>query len=225
MGDSPNIVRVGALIADNARAEVLSALMSDRALTATELADIAGVTKQTISSHLAKLLDAGLISVAQQGRHRYFRLAGPDVAQLIESLMGMTVRIAPAHIPTGPRDPALRNARICYDHLAGELGVLAYDGMLRQQVLHEDQGSLRVTDEGREWFQRIGIDTKTLTGKRALCRACLDWSERRYHLAGALGAAFLSHIYVLGWGQRDENSRAIRFTESGEEHLRELFTR
>lgn len=224
MSEGPNIVRVAALIGDNARAEVLSALMAGRAHTATELADIAGVTKQTISSHLGKLLEVGLIEVNQQGRHRYFRLAGGDVAHLLESLMGMAARSAPSRTLFGPREPALRKARICYDHLAGELGVLAYEGLLRHRVLEREDGGLRVTAHGREWFKRIDIDTDRLAlRRRSFCRECLDWSERRHHLAGSLGAALLKRIQEMGWAHRAKESRAILFTADGEKSLRTLF--
>jgi DNA-binding transcriptional ArsR family regulator len=220
MSEGPNIVRIAALIGDNARAEVLSALMSGSALTATELADMAGVTKQTISFHLGKLLEAGLLKVEQQGRHRYFQLAGPDVAQLLESLMGMAVQSEAVRPRTGPRDPALRKARICYDHLAGELGVLAYEQMLRQGVFELRQEGPWLTQHGRLWFRRLGIDTGALAGtKRSFCRACLDWSERRHHLAGALGAALLTRIQELGWAKRAKDSRVIVFSAQGEASL------
>src|SRR4051812_1041454 len=123
MKDGPNIIGIAALIGDNARAEVLTALMSGMALTATELAEVAGVTKQTISGHLAKLVDARLLAVESQGRHRYFRLADPDVAQLLESLMSVAFRTGALRLRSSPREPAMRRARVCYDHLAGELGV------------------------------------------------------------------------------------------------------
>jgi DNA-binding transcriptional ArsR family regulator len=126
MKDGPNIAKIAALLGDTARANALTALMTDRALTATELAAIAGVTKQTMSAHLSKLLDAALIAVEQQGRHRYFRLADEDVGDLLESLMGVAFRTGAVRLLSSPREPALRKARVCYDHLAGELGVLAY---------------------------------------------------------------------------------------------------
>jgi len=135
MKDGPHIARIAALIGDSARAEVLTALMADRALTATELADIAGVTKQTISAHLAKLLDAGLIAVESQGRHRYFRLADRDVAHLLESLMNVAFRAGAVRLRASPREPALRRARMCYDHLAGEVGVQFYEALVRQGML------------------------------------------------------------------------------------------
>ena len=223
MSEGPNIVRIAALIGDNARAEVLCALMSGGALTATELADMAGVTKQTISFHLGKLLEAGLREVEQQGRHRYFRLAGPDVAQLLESLMGMAVRSHGVRPRTGPRDPALRKARICYDHLAGELAVLAYEQMLRQGVFEIRQEGPWLTEHGRLWFRRLGIDADAVAGaKRSFCRACLDWSERRHHLAGALGAALLTRIQQLRWARRARDSRVVVFSAQGEASLRAM---
>lgn len=222
--DAPNFTRIAALIGDNARAEVLSALMADRARTATELADIAGVTKQTISSHLAKLVDAGLIAVVKQGRHRYFRLAGPDIAQFLESLMGLACRSEPVYARTGPRDPSLRKARVCYDHLAGELGVLAYEGLMRLNVIQQAAGGLILTAGGRDWFRRIGIDARSVaTEKRTFCRACLDWSERRDHLAGALGTALFLRIQELGWAEQAADSRVVTFSPAGEQAFRALF--
>jgi DNA-binding transcriptional ArsR family regulator len=180
MKDGPSIARVAALIGDHARSEVLTALMADRALTATELAGIAGVTKQTISAHLAKLLDAGLIAVDRQGRHRYFRLADPDVAGLLESLMGVAFRTGAVRLRSSPREPALRKARVCYDHLAGELGVLAYEALLAQRVLSADADGLRLTAAGSAWFSDLGVDASAVARqRRAFCRPCLDWGERR----------------------------------------------
>lgn len=224
MSESPNIVRVAALIADNARAEVLCALMSGRALTATELANVAGVTKQTMSFHLGKLLDEALVTVDQQGRHRYFRLAGPQVAELLETLMGLAFRGDGAHLVTGPRDPALRKARVCYDHLAGELGVWVYEQMLQTGIFQLYSGGLQLTEHGQDWFQQLGIDTEEVaSSRRAFCRGCLDWSERKDHLAGALGAALLKRIEALGWARRAKDSRAIVFSANGEEALRAMF--
>jgi DNA-binding transcriptional ArsR family regulator len=222
MADGPNIVRIAALIGDNARAEVLSALMSDRALTAKELAGLAGVTKQTVSFHLGKLLDAGLLEVERQGRHRYFRLAGADVAELLESLMGLAGRTERERTWVGPRALELRRARICYDHLAGELGVQVFEKLVELGMLRQDQTGLWLTESGRAWFAGMGIDTDAL-GKlrRVFCKACLDWSERRHHLAGALGAALLLQITDRGWARRAVNSRAIIFTNRGEKSLRE----
>jgi DNA-binding transcriptional ArsR family regulator len=224
MKDGPNIVGIAALIGDHARAEVLTALMADRALTATELADVAGVTKQTISAHLAKLVDAGLVAVESQGRHRYFRLADQDVAHLLESLMGVAFRTGALRIRASPREPALRKARVCYDHLAGEVGVRIYESLMQRRALVPGVDGLELTAEGQRLFQKLRIDTAALSKeKRAFCRACLDWSERRHHLAGALGAALLARVVELGWAKRARNSRVVLLTANGEQALHKMF--
>ena len=223
MKDGPNIARIAALLGETARADVLTALMTDRALTATELAAIAGVTKQTMSAHLSKLLKASLIAVDQQGRHRYFRLADEDVAGLLESLMGVAFRTGSVRLLSSPRDPALRKARVCYDHLAGELGGLAYESLVRHNLVAMSQQGLRLSPAGEEWFRRAGIDTETAyRERRTFCRACMDWSERRYHLAGSLGAALLSRVGELGWAKKEKASRVIRFTSIGDREFRRL---
>ena len=224
MKDGPNIARIAALLGDPARADVLTALMADRALTATELAGIAGVTKQTMSAHLSKLLDAALIVVDQQGRHRYFRLADQDVAELLESLMGVAFRTGAVRLISSPREPALRKARICFDHLAGEVGVAAYEALLRQRIVKVCPDGLELSQAGSIWFARIGVDTAVAAReRRAFCRACMDWSERRHHLAGALGAAMLARFFQLGWLLRDQKSRAIRVAPKGRRELQTLF--
>jgi DNA-binding transcriptional ArsR family regulator len=224
MKDGPNIARIASLLGDPARADALTALMTDRALTATELAAIGGVTKQTMSAHLSKLLDAALVAVDQQGRHRYFRLADEDVAALLESLMGVAFRTGAVRLVSSPREPALRKARICYDHLAGEFGVIAYEALLHNRVLKMSPKGLRLTETGIEWFARIGVDTDVAADqRRTFCRPCMDWSERRHHLAGSLGAALLSRFCALGWARRDKDSRVIRFTPKGDREFRRLF--
>ena len=224
MKDGPNIARIASLLGDRARADALTALMTDSALTATELAAIAGVTKQTMSAHLAKLLDAALLEVDQQGRHRYFRLANEDVARLLESLMGVAFRTGAVRLISSPREPALRKARICYDHLAGELGVLAYEALLQHGVVEVSKKGLHLTESGVQWFSRLGIDTGAVAQQRRMfCRPCMDWSERRHHLAGSLGAAMLSRFCQLGWVLRDRKSRAIHFTPLGERMFQALF--
>lgn len=221
MKDGPNITNIAALIGDHARAEVLTALMSGMALTATELAKVAGVTKQTISGHLAKLVDAGLLAVEAQGRHRYFRLADDDVARLLESLMNVAFRAGAVRTRSSPREPALRKARVCYGHLAGELGVMVYDGLVRRGAFALDAGGLALTASGRAALGEIGIDAAPLeSGRRAPCRTCLDWSERRHHLAGAVGDALLARFEDLGWARRDPDSRVMAFSAQGEAALR-----
>jgi DNA-binding transcriptional ArsR family regulator len=223
MKDGPNIARIAALLGDPARAEALTALLSDRALTATELAAVAGVTKQTMSAHLAKLLGAELIGVEQQGRHRYFRLAGEDVAELLESLMGVAFRTGAVRLISSPREPALRMARVCYDHLAGEMGVAAYEALLRRGTFRVSGSGLELSEAGAAWFRRLGVDTAAAARlRRSFCRPCMDWSERRHHLAGALGAAFLSRLQELKWVARERNSRVIRFSPRGRRAFEEL---
>ena len=224
MKDGPSIVRIAALIGDHARAEVLTALMAGEALTATELAGVANLTKQTISSHLAKMLDAGLIVVESQGRHRYFRLADRDVAHLLESLMGVAYRTGALRVRSSPREPALRKARVCYDHLAGELGVLAFDSLEQRRYVRHAAGELVLTRGGKQFFAETGIDVETLAEqRRRLSHACLDWSVRRHHLAGAVGAALLNRCYELGWARRAKSSRVVTFTPTGERAFRQRF--
>jgi DNA-binding transcriptional ArsR family regulator len=223
MSDDPNIVGVATLIGDRARAEVLTALLGGRALTASELAASAGVTKQTISAHLAKLLDGRLLAMEKQGRHRYYRLADDDVARLLESMMGVAFRAGAVRLRSSPREPALRKARVCYDHLAGELGVLLFERLLASRLLRPEGESMLLTDEGKVWFKNFGIDPDALMAqRRSFCRPCLDWSERRQHLAGALGKALLEHVQQLGWAQRAKGSRVVRFSETGERAFRAL---
>ena len=189
---------IAALIGERARSEMLVALMAGQALTATELARVAGVTKQTASAHLARLRRARLIDVEAQGRHRYYRLQGRDVARLLEQLIGVGGRAGAVPLRTGPADPAMRRARVCYDHLAGELGVMVHDGLIRKRMLRASETGLDVSAEGVALFRRIGIDVAGLSdARRPLCLPCLDWSVRRHHLAGALGAALLDRCLEL----------------------------
>jgi DNA-binding transcriptional ArsR family regulator len=223
MDATPDIAVIAGLIGDRARATILMGLMAGRALTATELARAAGVTKQTASSHLAKLVKARLAVMERVGRHHYFRLADPDVGAVIEGLMGLAHRVGAVQVETGPAEPALRKARVCYDHLAGELGVFVFDGLKHQGILAARDKELTVTAAGERFCRRLGIDVAALArGRRPLCLACLDWSVRRHHLAGALGAAFLSRCFALGWARRHRASRVVTFTAPGERSLRAL---
>jgi DNA-binding transcriptional ArsR family regulator len=224
MKDGPSIAGIAALVGDRARSDILTALMAGKALTATELATEAGVTKQTASAHLAKLLDARLIAVESQGRHRYFRLADRDVAQLMENLMGVAYRAGAVRLRSSPREPALRKARVCYDHLAGDLGVLLYDALLESRLIATGKTGLAPSSKGRRSFEALGIDLDALSGRRRpLCRACLDWSARRHHLAGALGAALLARFVALGWARIVKGTRVVAFTPGGENALRQRF--
>ncbi|WLS04649.1 ArsR/SmtB family transcription factor [Shinella oryzae] len=211
------IAEVANLIGDAARANMLSALMGGQALTAGELARHAGVTPQTTSGHLGKLAEAELIAVEKQGRHRYYRLASPDVAHAIHALMAVAASGPKRYHPIGPRDEALRLARTCYDHMAGRLAVALADALTGMGHVVLADGAGLVTDEGRRFFCDFGIklDGET-SSKRPLCRTCLDWSERRPHLAGRLGAALLDRSVALGWISRTAESRALRITRAGE---------
>lgn len=224
MRDGPHISGIAALVGEPARAEMLTALMTDRALTATELAEVAGVSKATASAHLAKLVDARLLGVQTQGRHRYFRLADRDVAQLLESLMGVAFRTGAVRLKSSPREPALRRARVCYDHLAGELGVQAFEALMARRCFEADATGLRITAAGTAWFTRFGVDAAAVTQQRRLmCKACLDWSERRHHLAGAWGTALLQRLFELGWARRAKGTRIVQFTPSGERAFQQAF--
>ncbi|WP_414471495.1 ArsR/SmtB family transcription factor [Microvirga sp. M2] len=218
------LAEIAALMGDVARANILSSLMDGRALTASELAWHGGVSPQTASGHLAKLSEARLISMTKQGRHRYYRLASPEVAQAIEALMAVASFGPGRHRPTGPKDEALRRARTCYDHLAGRLGVALTDALTAQDhlVLSDSAGAL--TEKGRRFLCTFGIEVESgPKDKRALCRTCLDWSERRPHLAGRLGAALCTRIFDLGWVERIKDSRALAITAAGRDGLKATF--
>lgn len=226
MREGPDISTVAALIGNPACANMLTALMSGPALTATELAQEAGLMLSTVSGLLARLESAGLVAVERQGRHRYFRLADPDVGIALEALMPVAARAGHVRVRTGPRDPELRRARTCYDHLAGDLAVTMFDHFVERRLFARRDGGLNVTAEGRRFFAKAGIDMDGLErGRRRLCQPCLDWSERRSHLGGALGAAILGHIVARGWAEREAKSRIVRVSAAGEQRLRAWIAR
>ena len=218
---------VASLVGDPARANMLTALMNGRALTASELSQEAGITPQTASSHLSKLEAGGLIEQEKQGRHRYYRLADPDVADVLESLQGLAARAGHLRVRTGPKDPALRRARVCYDHLAGDLGVQMLDSMRRQRLVRQNKSDIELTPDGERFVEKaLQIDAATLAHpRRPVCKACLDWSERRHHLAGTLGAALMQRFTELKWAARDPTpgSRVVQFTRQGEKRFAALF--
>jgi DNA-binding transcriptional ArsR family regulator len=227
MVTSNRIAEVAAAIGEPARAAMLTMLMDGRALTAAELAGVAGIAPQTASTHLARLIGAELVTVAKQGRHRYHRLAGPPVAWLLESLMQhSTGGLARQHVPrTGPRDEAMRRARTCYDHLAGRLGVAITDALVAQGHVEIDNEAGLITEGGARFFVRIGIALPEASGRltRPLCRPCLDWSERRPHLAGRLGAAICTHGFDAGWLRRIDGTRAVSVTPKGQAAMAKFF--
>jgi DNA-binding transcriptional ArsR family regulator len=227
MKAGPDIAMVASLVGDPARANMLTALMSGRALTASELAQEAGITPQTASSHLAKLEAGGLVEPEKQGRHRYYRLTGEDVAGVLEMLEGLAARVGHMRVRTGPKDPALRRARICYDHLAGDLGVQMLDSMRTQRLVRQKKQDIELTPEGTKFLERnLQISPDMLSHpRRPVCKACLDWSERRHHLAGTLGTAMMTRFAELKWAARDTTagSRVVNFTRAGEKRFTALF--
>ena len=215
-GDT-DLTVVGALLAEPARAKVLLALADGRSLAASVLAAEAGVAASTASHHLARLVHAGLICAEARGRHRYFTLAGPHVAELIEAVARVSPPQPITSLRQGTRAHAVRYARRCYDHLAGRLGVAVADALLEHGVLADGNGSTGyvITDEGAPTLAELGIDVRA----GELARGCLDWTEQRNHIAGALGGALMTRLLDLGWVIRDSNTRALRLTGAGRANL------
>jgi len=224
MTDGPYIAEAASLIGDPARANMLAALLGGRAMTATELGFVANVAPSTTSGHLAKLLKGKLVSVTSTGRHRYFRLASAGVAHVLEDLMALAAEGPPRHRPKSRFDDAMARARTCYDHLAGKLGVALADSLaVRNQIVLGEEGGL-VTDAGLAFLGSLGINLDGhRKGRRAFCRACLDWSERRWHVGGVVGAALADRCFALGWTERCKDSRAITITDAGERAFDEQF--
>jgi DNA-binding transcriptional ArsR family regulator len=224
MKEGPDIAQIASLIGDPARANMLAALSGGQALTATELAAVGGITLQTASAHLSKLEAGGLLAQRKQGRHRYFTLADEAAGRLIETMMGFAASRGHLRYRPGPKDPALRKARVCYDHMAGDYAVRMLDSFVCRGEIESDGENLSVTPKGRHQFETLGIDLSRLaSSRRPLCKSCLDWSERRSHLAGSLGKALLGHVFDQGWARRSENSRAVIFTTEGERRFLALF--
>lgn len=220
-----NLAEIGQLVGDPARAAMLQALMSGRALTAGELAFQAGVGASTASGHLAKMTAAGLLSAAKQGRHRYFRLASGEVARMLEGIqLVAALHAPPRHRSRSPADEALRLARTCYDHLAGRLGVALTDALGARGHIELGEEGGRVTAGGEAFLADLGLDLAAARAKRrSFCRPCLDWSERRPHIAGALGAALADRFLGAGWLRRQRDSRALTITPGGRLLLRDRF--
>lgn len=222
------IAHIASLVGEPARTGMLLALMDGRALTARELAEAGRVSAATASRHLGLLVEAGLLALERQGRHRYHRLASPEVARLLEGLMQLAVRQAPAPRPVavGPRDAALRQARTCYDHIAGRLGVAIAAHLLEQgAIAFDDEAGGQVTERAEAVLRPLGLAPQEAfaagTARRPLCRPCLDWSERRPHMAGRLGAMLCVHCLDRGWLRRAAGSRALEITPQGAVALRD----
>ncbi|MBV9524070.1 MAG: winged helix-turn-helix transcriptional regulator [Alphaproteobacteria bacterium] len=226
MKDGPDITIVAAMIGDPARANILMALMSGLSLTAAELAREAGVTPSTASSHIAKLEANALIVGVRQGRYRYIRIAHADVAHAIEALVTVASRAGHMRTRPGPKDEAMRRARSCYDHLAGRLAVDLFDHWIVQRLLRWEGDAVILSDAGEHILVERGIGVPLLRRhKRPLCRTCIDWSERRHHLGGSLGAAILTHAVENRWAARDRASRVITFSLAGERSFVAWYTR
>jgi DNA-binding transcriptional ArsR family regulator len=217
MKEGPDISLPAAMMGDPARANMLMALMSGMHLTATELANEAGVTPATASVHLAKLSASGLVTPTKQGRHKYFCIADADVAHAIEALVIVASRAGHMRTKPGPKNEAMRTARSCYDHLAGKTAVTLFETWLESGVLAWNRETITLTESGRVFLKTRGIDLDALEkNKRPLCRSCIDWSERRHHLGGAVGAAVLTRALKEGWVRRDGTSRTLSFEQGGE---------
>lgn len=226
MSSISSLAGTAALIGEPARTAMLVALIDGRALTAGELAGAAGVSAPTASAHLSRLLDAGMLALDRQGRHRYYRLANAAVATMLEGMMALgevldgSAAIPRRPIVTGPRDKALRRARLCYDHLAGEIAVALADSMIARGQLDFGEDGAAVTPQGLAFLASLGVDLvpdgrRFRSGRSVFCRPCLDWSERRPHIAGAVGSALYRAFSEQGWMRRVGGSRAVSITPLG----------
>jgi DNA-binding transcriptional ArsR family regulator len=219
------MAEIAALVGDPARANILSALMGGRALTAMELSGAAGVSPQTTSGHLGKLAGANLIAGVKQGRHRYFRIATPQVAEMLEAIMAVVAAAPPRYRPPSKADDAMRAARTCYDHVAGLLGVRLADRLAERELIILGAEAGEVTSSGAEFLSELGVDLSAArTRRRLFCRPCVDWTERRPHIGGAVGAALASRLFELKWIERVHNSsRVLTITSAGRRGLHETF--
>ncbi|HEX8164232.1 MAG TPA: winged helix-turn-helix domain-containing protein [Beijerinckiaceae bacterium] len=222
MSSDMDLAWIASVVGDPARVRILLALMDGRARTAKELAFLARIAPPTASGHLAKLLDGRLVAVEPQGRHRYYRLASPLVGQMVETLSIVAAETQPADPRLRRVDERLATARTCYDHLAGRLGVAVADALQANGHVAFGDGSGEVTASGRDFFARLGVLLDDRGGGRVFCKPCLDWTERRHHLAGAVGAAFCSHCLSAGWVRRQRDGRALYVSPEGRAAFAEL---
>jgi len=220
----PLIAEIAGLVGEPARAHMLSALLDGRALTAAELAYAARITAQTASTHLAKLTEAGLISKLKEGRYRYFRLASPKVAQMLDGIMAVALEDRPRYRPLSRQARELQSARICYDHLAGRLSIDLADFFTAREYLVFSDEAAEVTQEGSRFLTEFGVNVVAAGARRRrFCRSCLDWTERRPHIGGAIGAALANRCFDLGWAERMKDSRAVIITAAGKQGFMDVF--
>ncbi|PKR86884.1 ArsR/SmtB family transcription factor [Heyndrickxia camelliae] len=224
MSISPNIAKVASLVSETSRAAILTTLLDNRFHTASELAYQAGIKQQTASFHLAKLAELNMVTIESQGRHRYYRLANSEIAQILESLLALSPPVEIKSLRQSTEMKALKSARTCYDHLAGKLGVNLTKSLLNMGYIKEDYKEFIVTENGKQFFSEFQIDIEQLKRKkRKFSLKCIDWSERHYHLGGALGNAILERMLELNWIKRHPTSRAIIITEIGSRELEVVF--
>lgn len=224
MNTDPNIAKIAGLLSEPSRAAILTALLDDRYYAAGELANRAGITPQTASFHLAKMVDTKIITVEKQGRHRYYRIENQEIAQILESLLYLAPPVEIKSFRQSNETKAIKQARTCYDHIAGNLGVQLTDSMINMGVLILEGKSLNLTDKGGAFFTEFQVDIPHVRKKRrSFSHKCLDWTERRYHLGGALGNALLEKFMELNWVQKKKNSRALTITQIGTKGLQDVF--
>ena len=220
----PIIAEIARLVGDPARATMVSALLDGRARTASELAAAARITPQTASAHLAKLTEAGLLSVVRDGRHRHFRLASPAVEDMIDGIVAVALAKRPRYRPLSRHARALGAVRVCYGHLAGRLSVALTDSLVARNLIVLDDEAAEITAAGTRFLTKFGIALPALrSGRRHFCRLCLDWTERRPHIAGAVGAAITRRCFDLGWMEQMTRSQAVVVTSLGQRGFRETF--
>ncbi|WP_099156834.1 ArsR/SmtB family transcription factor [Virgibacillus ndiopensis] len=224
MKANANVAKVATLVSDSSRAAILTILLDGRFHPVSDLAYMVGITPQTASYHLAKMTQANVIDVESQGRHRYYGISNQEIAQVMESFLQVAPPVEIKSLKQSNEEKALRHARTCYDHIAGNLGVKLKTSLMNQQFLVEKDNEFHITSDGEIFFNTIDIDTNKLKKKRRMfCSKCLDWSERRHHIAGALGNAMLEKFLELEWIERVPKSRALKITALGGNGLNEMF--
>lgn len=225
MSTQSNVAMIASLVSEPSRAAILTALLDGRFHTASELAHMAGIKPQTTSFHLAKMTEAQVVTVEKQGRHRYYGIQDPEVAQVMESLLSIAPPVPIKSFKQASENEAIRLARTCYDHVAGHLGVQIMSFFMQKGILSEDQDGLHITQQGEIFFADFQINLKnTRQKRRSFSHKCLDWSERRHHLAGALGSALLDRLFELHWVEHLPTTRAIRITAEGKRGFKEVFS-